>query len=242
MIQSPFRVKICGVTAPDQIQPLCQTGIDAIGVNFSGTSARGIGAAIATKISAAKDSSVKLVGIFVNEPIDRIVELVSSVPLDLVQLHGDESWEDYQALAERIGSAKIIRACRLKQSRWDVAQQFAQRSVNANLVPAAILVDSQVAKQYGGTGKRLDWNKLEQRPAPLDRIPLILAGGLTPSNVAQAIRQVQPDSVDTAGGVESMIGMKDIELVRQFAEQARWGWSPNPSVSPTGHFPQTFGV
>ena len=99
---TPFRIKICGVTAPDQVARICSTGVDAIGVNFSATSPRGIGAAIARKIAEAKSSSVKLVGVFVNESVERITELVAEVPLDLVQLHGDESWEVYGELAEKI--------------------------------------------------------------------------------------------------------------------------------------------
>lgn len=236
---TPFRIKICGVTAPDQVARICSTGVDAIGVNFSATSPRGIGAAIARKIAEAKSSSVKLVGVFVNESVERITELVAEVPLDLVQLHGDESWEVYSELAEKIGANRIIRACRLKQSRWDVAQQFAQRAVASGLMPAAILIDSQVGKQYGGTGKKLDWNKLGMKSVPMDRIPIILAGGLNVDNVAQAIKLMSPDAVDVAGGVEANIGMKDIEECRRFTEQARWGWSPTPPPQ-TSHFPQTF--
>ena len=84
----PFRVKVCGVTAPDQVAKICATGIDAIGVNFSSTSSRGIGAAIARKIQEAKTPTVKLVGVFVNEKVERISELVNETPLDYVQLHG----------------------------------------------------------------------------------------------------------------------------------------------------------
>ena len=236
---TPFRIKICGVTAPDQVAKICSTGVDAIGVNFSPNSPRGIGAAIARKIAEAKSSSVKLVGVFVNESVERITELVSEVPLDFVQLHGDESWEVYTQLAENIGAHRIIRACRLKQSRWDVAQQFAQRAVSSGLMPAAILIDSQVGKQYGGTGKKLDWNKLGTKSGPLERIPVILAGGLNADNVSQAIKLMHPDAVDVAGGVEANIGMKDIEECRRFTEQVRWGWSPTPPPQ-TSHFPQTF--
>ena len=235
----PFRVKVCGVTAPDQVAKICATGIDAIGVNFSSTSSRGIGAAIARKIQEAKTPTVKLVGVFVNEKVERISELVNETPLDYVQLHGDESWDNYTQLCERIGAHRIIRACRLKQSRWDVALQFAQQATASGLLPAGILIDSQVSKQYGGTGKRLDWSKLGTKSGPLERIPIILAGGLTPDNVSQAIRLMNPEAVDVAGGVETNIGMKSFDECRRFTEQARWGWSPPPPPQ-ASHFPATF--
>ena len=212
-----FRVKICGVTSADDARMVIDAGADAVGLNFYANSPRYVSTDRAREISAAVGSAVQLVGIFVNETASRIHELVGEVDLDWVQLHGDEPPED---LARISAAVKVIRVCRLGAGALQAIADDLDSCRSAGREPTALLVDAVRPGAYGGTGEKLDWQALVDYRRQLGDTPLILAGGLTSSNVVAATQLVRPDAVDVASGVESKPGVKDSDLVRSFIQAA----------------------
>jgi len=176
-------------------------GAHSLGFVFHAASARYIGPEQARAIAQSLPPFVTLVGVFVDSEPSSVAEIVRQVPLDLVQLHGDESPEYARHL-----SLPYIRAIRMRADT-DLATE-AKRHPQAR----AILADSYVAGVPGGTGRTFAWDRI---PATLDK-PLILAGGLTAENVANAIQQVRPYAVDVSGGVESAPGIKDQDKIERF--------------------------
>lgn len=212
-----FRVKICGITSLSDAVAASSAGADALGLNFYPASPRYIAPEAAAKISAALPAHVTRVGLFVNESPGTIAELRSAVGLDMVQLHGDESPEVVAALS----GVPVIKAFRAASDDFPRIEAFVQGCLDLEAPLAAILIDACVPGAYGGTGQKADWNlasRLRQLLAPL---PLILAGGLVPENVADAIAAVQPHGVDTASGVEASPGVKDAARVARFVTAAR---------------------
>jgi phosphoribosylanthranilate isomerase len=195
------RVKICGVRSLEEAEAAVEAGADALGFNFWPRSPRYIGPDAARSVIRQISPLVSAIGVFVNEDPLRIAEIVSSAGLNAVQLHGDETPE----FCAGLGSIKIIKAIR-------VADDFDCASIKRYPV-SAILLDTGVKGSYGGTGKRFDWNvaieaKLYAR--------IILAGGLTIENVAEAIKSVNPFAIDVCSGIESEPGRKDIDKLRRF--------------------------
>ncbi len=211
-----FHVKICGITRAEDAQAAAAAGADAIGLNFYPQSSRYIERERAEQIVAALAPGIVKVGVFVNESSGRIREIAQHLALDAVQLHGDEPAE---MLAELDGLA-VIKAVRIADSLAPLVQ-FWSAARNAPAVPRMLLVDSRHGQSYGGTGRVGRWDVLAARERDQDWPPLVLAGGLTADNVAEAIAQVQPDAVDTASGVESSPGIKDEALVQAFVAQSR---------------------
>ena len=201
------KVKICGITNLEDARAACDAGADALGFVFA-PEAKGrnryIAPEDARRIIEELPAFVLTVAVCVNEPRERLVEYLAFV--DRVQLHGEESVEDCQAVAPR--AIKAFRA----SADFDPAGMLAYPA-------AAYLLDAFVPGARGGTGKTCDWD-LARRAAALGR-PLILAGGLTPENVAEAVRRVRPYAVDASGGVERAPGKKDHERVRQFINNAK---------------------
>jgi len=159
----------------------------------------------AKAIRAALPPFVSLTGLFVNAPRAEIAQVLKEVPLDVLQFHGDETPDDCEGYGR-----PWIKALRVSTAS-DIAGQAA-RYPGA----CAILLDSQVAGQYGGSGTVFDWKLI---PADFNR-PLILAGGLNPENVGEAIRKVRPYAVDVSGGVEAAKGIKDAQKMRGFIREA----------------------
>jgi len=200
-----FHVKICGLTRPIDAERAVDSGADLLGLNFVPTSSRCIDIACAQTIAHVVNGRARLVGVFVDESLERILQVAADVPLDLVQLHGHESPEFVSAVGPRAFKAVAI------GSAEDV--EFA-KTYPGNL----LLVDARVAGQHGGTGVRID----PRLVAPLARErSVILAGGLRPENVAEAVRQVRPRGVDVASGVESAPGIKDERMMQEFVQEAR---------------------
>ncbi|MGH6636336.1 MAG: phosphoribosylanthranilate isomerase [Gammaproteobacteria bacterium] len=195
------RVKFCGITCREDAVAAAALGVDAIGLVFYATSTRAVDLKHAQEIAAALPPFVSKVGLFVNERAARIREILHQVPLDLLQFHGDESPEQC-ALFER----PYIKAIAMRR---DVDLTQAARQYGA---AKALLVDAYVPGQSGGTGHCFEWSWAS---VAIDR-PLILAGGLTPHNVADAIRAVRPYGVDVSGGIESATGVKDHAKMRSF--------------------------
>ncbi len=211
-----FRIKICGLTQLADAASVAEAGADAIGLNFYPRSPRCVTTQTAQAIAAALPANVLKVGLFVNETPERIRELAAAIPLDVVQLHGDETPSDIQALA----GLRVMKAFRLGPGETARVLEFVAACEAQQTPLAAVLVDAYHPGSYGGTGKSADWQASLDLQAQLT-VPLILAGGLTAQNVAAAIAAVRPAGVDTASGVESAPGQKDAQLVRAFAMAAQ---------------------
>ncbi|MEJ2762128.1 MAG: phosphoribosylanthranilate isomerase [Gammaproteobacteria bacterium] len=196
-----IRVKICGITRPEDGVSAALAGADAIGLNFYRPSPRAVGIETALAIVRVLPPFVTRVGLFVDAGRDEITDVLNSIPLDMVQFHGSETPAECDSYA-----MPYIKAIRMTDG-VDLHEQAAlYRGA------AALLVDAHVAGLAGGTGQTFDWDRI---PADLDK-PLILAGGLTAENVLQAVSRVRPYAVDVSGGVESSKGIKSRDKIRAF--------------------------
>ena len=200
------RVKICGITRVEDALAAAAAGADAIGLVFYAKSPRAVDIEQAREILAALPPFVTSVGLFVDAERSELERILASVPLDLLQFHGDESVQQCEAFGR-----PYIKALRVKAGD-DIAAQVAR-------YPSAlgILLDAYVEGVPGGTGEAFDWSLI---PQTLSK-PLILAGGLRPDNVAEAVSRVRPYAVDVSGGVEASKGVKDVEKVGAFIRAAR---------------------
>ena len=212
-----FSIKICGITTVRDAQIAASAGADAIGLNFYRSSPRYVPAALAFSIARAIPGNVAKVGVFVNTPAKDVSRIASDVGLDQVQLHGDEPPEDLIQLSR----LPVIRAFRVRDGDVGPVVRYLACCQQLRCLPAAILLDAFQEGQFGGTGKTIRWESLVGNTDFLGEIPLILAGGLTPDNVAAAIETIAPKAVDTASGVEKQPGEKDETLVRRFVTAAR---------------------
>ncbi|MEX0677155.1 MAG: phosphoribosylanthranilate isomerase [Pirellulales bacterium] len=211
-----FRVKICGITRLEDARVAADAGADAIGLNFYALSPRCCPLEPAREIAQSLPRHVCKVGVFVNASADEIHRTAESVPLDLVQLHGDEPPE----LMREIRPLPIMRAVRVRDDLSEIGAFLAACHRQA-ATPRLLLVDAWGSGQYGGTGATVDWTFLAQNRQHFRGLPLVLAGGLTAENVSAAIATVRPWAVDVASGVEIAPGRKSPELVRRFVCAAR---------------------
>ncbi|HUT37542.1 MAG TPA: phosphoribosylanthranilate isomerase [Planctomycetota bacterium] len=202
------RVKVCGICRPEDALAAAEAGADAIGLVFA-ESPRRVGVAQAQAILAALPPFVTPVALFVNESPATILTKCELLGIRTVQLHGDEPPD----VARALGGLCVIKAFRISGE--------ADLEALTGYPAAAYLLDSKVAGRRGGTGVALDW-ALAARAVGLGRI--ILAGGLTPDNVAEAICRVRPYGVDVSSGVESAPGVKDAAKLRAFVAAARDAW------------------
>ncbi len=213
-----FRIKICGMTSSDDALAAADAGADAIGLNFYPRSKRYVSPDVAEKIAAAVPDSVTKVGVFVNATAGEIAQVVDRVGLHCVQLHGDEP----PALAAELPpGVSVLRAHRCTADGLALLRDYIDRCREAGCSLDAVLVDADAGSDFGGTGRAADWALVARERTMLGAVPLILAGGLTPDNVCQAIAAVRPDGVDVASGVESEPGRKDVALVTRFVAVAR---------------------
>ena len=194
-------MKICGIRSIEEAEAAVDSGADALGFNFWPGSPRHIKPETARTIISTLPPFVASVGVFVNEARQTIETIASDLRLDAVQLHGDESPE----FCASITTVKTIKALR-------VTEAFEPKSVKRYQVNM-ILLDAGVAGSYGGTGRTFDWS-MAVECARL--VPIILAGGLTPDNVAEAIAMVRPAAIDVCSGVEAEPGRKDLNKLRSF--------------------------
>ncbi len=194
------RVKICGITRPEDAIAAAKCGADAIGLVFYGPSPRNVALQQAAEIADALPPFITKVGLFVDPSEAHVWDVLDQVPIDVIQFHGDESVDH----CERF-DRPYIKAIRMK-SAVDIRELVSQYES-----AQGILLDTYVEGVPGGTGQTFDWSSIPK----LD-VPMILAGGLTPSNVADAIARTQPYAVDVSGGVESEKGKKNPELIEAF--------------------------
>lgn len=198
------RVKICGITRAEHARAAAGAGADAIGLVFYEPSPRFVTRAQARAVCAALPPMVSVVGVFVNPAPREIEDVVGALPVDLLQFHGEEPPEVCA------GSGKpYVKAVRVR-TRDDIVEAAA-RYPDAR----ALLLDTHHDALWGGTGLSFDWNVV---PDDVDH-PVVLSGGLTPENVAGAIRLVGPFAVDVSGGVESAPGEKDPERMERFVKE-----------------------
>ncbi len=216
-----FRIKICGVTSVADAEHIAQSGADAIGLNFFRKSKRYVDRETARAIAACVPQAVQRVGVFVNESAEQVRSIANEVPLDWVQIHGDEP----PAFLAELRGLQVIRALRIRNDSLDPITHYLQDCQKLQCVPQALLLDAYHDTQYGGTGCSLNWSQLYYGKPQMSGIRWVLAGGLRAENVQQAIEQAHPDAVDTASGVEAASGRKDRELVSAFVSNANTGFS-----------------
>ncbi|MEH6589759.1 MAG: phosphoribosylanthranilate isomerase [Halioglobus sp.] len=203
---SHTRVKICGITRSEDAQLVADAGADAIGLVFYPASPRAVDAKSAARIVSGLSPFVSVVALFVNEPAESINRILDSVPIDVIQFHGDESAK----FCGQFGRP-YLKALRVKpgEDLLAASQQYDDAK--------GILLDTWQDGVPGGTGKTFDWTAAQvQFPCPL-----VLAGGLTPANVSSAVEIVRPAAVDVSGGVESAPGIKNGAAVREFISAVR---------------------
>jgi phosphoribosylanthranilate isomerase len=219
-----FRIKICGIRNVNDAQAAARAGADAIGLNFFKKSRRFVEPYVAREIVAALPEGVIKVGVFVNHDPAEIAAIVDQVKLDCVQLHGDEPPD---ATAQIPKTMRVIRAYRFGATTLAELADYLCTCQSIGRIPDAVLIDADAGAEFGGTGRVADWSRIMIERNVLGRIPLILAGGLTPDNVAAAIAAVRPDGVDVASGVENEAAVKDHELVARFIASARRAFASN---------------
>jgi phosphoribosylanthranilate isomerase len=213
-----FQIKICGVTNADDARAAIDAGADALGINFYRSSKRFVDLDVARHIAEIVPADVAKVGVFVNHSVREIHDAVESLRPAYIQLHGDEPPE---LLADLPSAIKIIRAYRCGPNGLAPLASYLEACHSFGRMPDAVLLDSDAAGAFGGTGCAADWSLIADQRAVLGDAPLILAGGLTPANVRPAIAAVRPDAVDVAGGVERKPGLKDRDLINKFVASAR---------------------
>lgn len=207
-----IRIKICGVTKPDDVRLVAEAGADAIGLNFYAKSPRYVDAKAALELLRALPPFLAPVGVFVDTPMRQAVAIAYQLGLRSLQTYNAPPDEDSFPFAH-VPAFRVKDAASLLTIR-----QYVDGCASFGRKPAAVLVDSYVPGELGGTGHNAPWELL----AGFDPgVPLILAGGLTPDNVAEAIRVVRPWGVDVASGVESAPGRKDAGKVRAFVKNVR---------------------
>lgn len=212
-----FRVKICGITRVVDAIAAVESGADAVGINFCRRSPRYVDPSAAGKIVDGVGGRALVVGVFVDEPPESVETVVRSVGLDAVQLSGDEP----ATVAARL-PYRLLKAVRVTPG--------ADLSGWSGYPAEALLLDAHVPGEYGGTGKTLDWSSLPGAVSALrgpggKPVRWLLAGGLTPVNVLEAILAARPYGVDVASGVESAPGLKDPRKVALFIQKAKEGLS-----------------
>lgn len=200
------RVKICGITRPEDGRQAAVLGADAIGLVFVPASTRYVELDTAAEIIAALPPLVGVVALFLDPQPAEVERVVRRLPVDLLQFHGSESPEFCRAFGRR-----YLKALAMSEGSADPISQ-ARRYPDA----AGFLLDSHAPGELGGSGRAFDWSRVPELPRPL-----VLAGGLNPDNVAAAIRRCRPYGVDVSSGVEAGKGIKDADRMAAFLNEVR---------------------
>ena len=198
-----MKIKICGLTDPENSKQIASLDIHAIGLVFFNESPRAVSIEQANEIIQELPPFINKVGLFVNASSNFVDQVLNSVNIDTIQFHGDESSSDCSQF-----QMPFIKAIRMREgiNLLKQAEEFSSA--------AGLLLDSFEEDSYGGTGKSFDWNLIKNN---LD-LPIILAGGLNKDNIMSAIEKTQPYAIDISSGVEVDKGIKDIEKTKEIIE------------------------
>lgn len=198
------RVKICGLTRPVDMVAAVAAGVDAVGFVFHPASPRAVSAEEARCLCSGLPAFVTAVGLFVDAAPERVRSILDRVPLEVLQFHGEEE----PAYCASFGR-RWVKALRMRPGIDLLAEQARYGGA------AGLLLDTFDPARVGGTGRRFEWERIPAAIAP----SIILAGGLAPGNIGEAIRRVRPFGVDVSGGVEASPGVKDAGKIRDFMRQ-----------------------
>ena len=207
------KIKICGITNEEDAKAAVDLKVDFLGFNFYPQSPRFIVPGKVGEINDALSVEVVRVGVFVNEEISTIVQTVRDCSLNLLQLHGNETVFFCEELKDKLPDCQLIKVFRI-----DNEQNMAS-ILKFKKVADYYLLDAYSVDKFGGTGRTFSWN-LACQIKKMGK-PIFLSGGLTPENVEEAIRKVEPFCVDVASGVESYSGKKNLEKMKLFAEKVK---------------------
>ncbi|MEO0687814.1 MAG: phosphoribosylanthranilate isomerase [Cyanobacteria bacterium J06649_11] len=207
-----MRVKICGITQPQQGKTIASLGATALGFICVKASPRYVTPEQIKAVVEQLPEQIDKIGVFANSSQEEIAQTLAESGLTGVQLHGDESIEFCQKLRESLPKVEIIKALRIKNT-----DDFTKAKTYTEYVDT-LLLDAYHPQQLGGTGKTLNWDTLQQFNP---NCPWFLAGGLTPQNVSQALGKVKPSGIDLSSGVETAPGDKDLDKVRELFEKLK---------------------
>ncbi|MBW4633483.1 MAG: phosphoribosylanthranilate isomerase [Iphinoe sp. HA4291-MV1] len=210
-----MRIKICGITQPQQGKAIASLGATALGFMCVPTSPRYIQVEQILAVVEQLPEKIDKIGVFANTTAPEITQTVVSSGLTGVQLHGDEPPEFCQQLRQLLSNVEIIKALRIRS--FKDLEKAATYTPNLD----TLLLDAYHPQQLGGTGTTLDWTMLQQFSP---NCPWFLAGGLTPDNILEALTQVNPSGIDISSGVERAPGDKDLDKVAKLFERLRSKW------------------
>ncbi|MEH1765395.1 MAG: phosphoribosylanthranilate isomerase [Nostoc sp.] len=199
-----MRVKICGITQPQQSIAIASLGATALGFICVPTSPRYVTTSQIRTAVAELPANIDTIGVFANASISEIIQIVLDSGLTGVQLHGDESANFCDQVRQALPNVEIIKALRIR------SLEHLETATNYTEYVDALLLDAYHPQQLGGTGKTLDWTMLEQFSPSC---PWFLAGGLTADNIVEALNQVNPSGIDLSSSVERKPGDKDLDKV-----------------------------
>ncbi len=223
-----FTIKICGITCVEDALAVAEAGADAIGLNFYPPSLRHVSIAMAREIITALPPGIVKVGLFVNADSAAMCQAFDDLGLDLLQLHGDEP----PRMLEKLGGRPVMKAFRAGPNELGPVVRYIEKCDQIGQLLRLVLLDAKAYSQYGGTGIVADWPTVRRYVRTVNYPPLVLAGGLTPQNVAGAIRATGASAVDTASGVESQPGRKAPRAVAQFVQAARQAFAAGGGQEP----------
>lgn len=203
-MQRRTRVKICGITRPEDARLAAQLGADALGLVFYDGSPRGLDLQQAQAIRAAVPAFVSIVGLFVNPERKQVSDVLAHLRLDCLQFHGDETPDFCRSF-----DLPYMKAIRVRSGTDPLL------AIKLHRQASAILLDSYDPAQAGGTGKKFDWT-VARHCVDRSPLPIVLAGGLTQNNAMRAIKEVHPWALDLSSGVESEPGIKDPQRLQAF--------------------------
>lgn len=212
-----MRVKICGITQPQQSIAIASMGATALGFICVPTSPRYVTTSQIRAAVAELPAGIDTIGVFANASIPEIIQIVVDSGLTVIQLHGDESPDFCYQLHQELPNTEIIRALRIR------SLEHLDTAVDYTKYVDTLLLDAYHPQQLGGTGKTLDWTMLEQFSPSC---PWFLAGGLTADNIVEALSQVNPSGIDLSSGVERTPGDKDLDKVAKLFKKLgsrEWG-------------------
>lgn len=210
-----MQVKFCGLTRVSDVEDAIEIGVDAIGLVFYPPSPRAVTIEQALSLIQHIPAFVSVVALVVNMDEDELINLASHVAFDVIQFHGDESAKDCARLAGRVNK-RWIKALRIDKQSQSPETIKAQIADYAQAGASSILLDAYHQEAYGGTGERFDWSLIPED----SKLPIILAGGLTPENVADAL-DLPINAVDVSGGIESAKGIKDAGKMAAFIKSVK---------------------